>query len=156
MATDGCVAVANPDLDRIIRTVEIQTTPVLIGKNLTWVRPSNLSSERKMFADTLQAWAQTKKNGKEGDLLKFYARDFSADGKDLTKFGRNLRKELANLRKRPVQLNDISLIRWSDEAEIMVATFGEIIAGEKTGRTVRQYWQRRSNVWRIIYEGAVG
>lgn len=156
LATDGCVAVANPDLDRIIRTVEIQTTPVLIGKNLTWVRPSNLSSERKMFADTLQAWAQTKKNGKEGDLLKFYARDFSADGKDLTKFGRNLRKELANLRKRPVQLNDISLIRWSDEAEIMVATFGEIIAGEKTGRTVRQYWQRRSNVWRIIYEGAVG
>ncbi|OOV08800.1 L,D-transpeptidase family protein [Rhodoferax fermentans] len=48
-ATDGCVAVANPDLERILRTVEVRTTPVLIEKNLNWVRPDKLASQRQQF-----------------------------------------------------------------------------------------------------------
>lgn len=154
-ATDGCVAVANPDLDRIIRTVEIRTTPVLIGKNFRWVRPANLVGERQTFANTLQTWAKAKQSGKEGELLKYYANDFAADGKDLTQFSQVLRAELAKLRERSIQLSDVSLIRWADEAEVMVATFGEVAEGEKSGRTVRQYWQLRNNAWKIIFEGVV-
>ena len=30
---DGCVVLANPDLERIIRTVEVRSTPVVIGSN---------------------------------------------------------------------------------------------------------------------------
>ena len=71
-------------------------------------------------------------------------------------FSAGLRAEVAKLGNRAVQLNDVSLIRWIDEADTMVATFGEVLEGEKTGRTVRQYWQRRNNAWKIIYEGAIG
>ena len=155
-ATDGCVAVANPDLTRIIATVEIRTTPVLIGKNFQWVRATDASSERQAFSDTLQTWARTKKPGQESALLKFYASDFNAEGRDLGQFSAGLRAEVAKLGNRAVQLNDVSLIRWTDEADTMVATFGEVLAGDKTGRTVRQYWQRRNNTWKIIYEGAIG
>jgi hypothetical protein len=38
----------------------------------------------------------------------------------------------------------------------MVATFGEVRDGEAVGRTIRQYWQRRSSGWKIVYEGVVG
>lgn len=155
-ATEGCVAVANPDLDRIIRTVEIRTTPVLIGQNFRWLRPSQLVAEKQMFIDTLKTWAQAKKDGQAADLLRFYAHDFNADGKDLAQFARGLRTELQKLGGRAVQLSDMSLIRWTDEAEILVATFGEVVAGERSGRTVRQYWQRRGQVWKIIYEGVAG
>jgi len=155
-ATDGCVAVANPDLTRIIETVEIRTTPVLIGKNFKWVRSTGASSERQAFMDILQTWARAKKRGQESALMEFYASDFSAEGRDLDQFSAGLRAEVAKLGKRAVRLNDVSLIRWTDEADIMVATFGEVLAGNKTGRTVRQYWQQRNNVWKIIYEGAIG
>jgi murein L,D-transpeptidase YafK len=155
-ATDGCVAVANPDLTRIIETVEIRTTPVLIGKNFQWVRPINNADERQVFIDTLQTWAQAKKPGRETELMKFYANDFSAEGLDLSKFSQGLRTEISKRGNREVQLNDVSLIRWVDEADTMVATFGEVLAGDKAGRTVRQYWQRRNGVWKIIYEGAAG
>ena len=155
-ATDGCVAVANPDLTRIIETVEIRTTPVLIGKNFKWVRSTGASSERQAFSDILQTWARAKKRGQESALMEFYASDFSAEGRDLNQFSSDLRAEVAKLGKRAVRINDVSLIRWTDEADIMVATFGEVLAGNKTGRTVRQYWQQRNNVWKIIYEGAIG
>ena len=155
-ATEGCVAVANPDLDRIIRTVEIRTTPVLIGKNFRWLRPSQLVAEKQLLTDTVKTWAQTKKDGQAADLLRFYAHDFYADGKDLAQFAQGLRTELQKLGGRAVQLSDMSLIRWTDEAEILVATFGEVVTGERSGRTVRQYWQRRGQTWKIIYEGVAG
>jgi hypothetical protein len=63
---------------------------------------------------------------------------------------------MVKLGRKPIQLNDVSLIRWTDEAEILVATFGELVQGERTGRTVRQYWQKRSEAWKIIYEGVLG
>ncbi|MBA3058769.1 MAG: L,D-transpeptidase family protein [Gammaproteobacteria bacterium] len=154
-ATDGCVAVANPDLVRIIRTVEIRTTPVLIGKNLNWVRPDKLAGQKKQFSEILQTWTNAKRKGRENELLQFYANDFSAEGKDLKSFGLSLRAELNKTGNKPVSLKDISLIRWTDEAETMVATFGEVLDGEKVGRTVRQYWQHRPGGWKIIYEGLV-
>jgi murein L,D-transpeptidase YafK len=154
-STDGCVAVANPDLERIIRTVEIRTTPVLIGKNLNWVRPDKLADQKKQFSETLQTWTNAKRNGRENELLQFYAGDFSAEGKDLTSFSTSLRTELKKLGNKPVNLKDVSLIRWTDDADTMVATFGEVQDGEKVGRTVRQYWQHRPGGWKIIYEGLV-
>jgi murein L,D-transpeptidase YafK len=155
-ATEGCVAMANPDLDRIISTVEIRTTPVLIGKNFKWVRPTDLQSERQQLEGTLLSWASAKSSGNVSEILKYYASDFSADGKDLNAFGKGVRAEMVRLGRKPIQLNDVSLIRWTDEAEILVATFGELVQGERTGRTVRQYWQKRSEAWKIIYEGVLG
>jgi hypothetical protein len=155
-ATDGCVAVSNPDLDRIIRTVEIRTTPVLIGENLSWVGPAELDTQKKMFTNTLQTWARTKQGGQESALLTFYANDFIADGKDLSQYRLNLRAELTRLGNQTVQLSDISLIRWTDEADLMVVTFGEVVTGQRSGRTIRQYWQQRANTWKIIYEGVLG
>lgn len=155
-ATEGCVAMANPDLDRIISTVEIRTTPVLIGKNLQWVRPTELQRERDQLEGTLLSWASAKSSGDVRELLKYYAHDFSADGKDLNAFGKNVHADIAKLGRKPIELNDVSLIRWTDEAEILVATFGELVQGARTGRTVRQYWQKRSETWKIIYEGVLG
>ena len=155
-ATEGCVAMANPDLDRIISTVEIRTTPVLIGKNFRWVRPTELQSERQQLEGTLLSWATAKSSGNARELMKYYASDFSADGKDLNAFSKGVQAEMIKLGRKPIQLNDVSLIRWTDEAEILVATFGELVQGERTGRTVRQYWQKRSEAWRIIYEGVLG
>ena len=44
LATDGCVALANPDLERLLRTVEPRTTPVVIARQLDWVAPSGVGS----------------------------------------------------------------------------------------------------------------
>ena len=38
-ASDGCVVLANPDLEHIIRTVEVRTTPVVIPSISKWISP---------------------------------------------------------------------------------------------------------------------
>ena len=154
-ATDGCVVLANPDLDRIIRTVEVRTTPVVISPRLEWVQPHNARAESKPFEAALAAWRNAKSSGNIDHLLRFYTPDFNSFGKTLTEWVPDLRNEVDRVRGRPIQLKDLSYLRWTDAADTMVVTFGEVADGSLTGPTKRQYWVRQGDEWKIFFEGII-
>jgi L,D-transpeptidase YnhG len=81
-ATDGCVVLANPDLERIIRTVEVRTTPVVIAQTLQWVAPQTTRADAQRFEDALKAWRTAKSSGDITDHIGFYAADFSSRRQD--------------------------------------------------------------------------
>jgi len=154
-ATDGCVAVANPDLQRIIQTVEIQSTPVLITQRLTWVRQQDLAPERAGFDATLDRWVRAKSAGDMRGLLSLYAPDFAADGKRLEDYQQLLQQEVARLAGRTLRLAEISVLGWSDDAQVRVVTFAQTATGVRGHRVMRQYWERRGQSWQIVYETAL-
>ncbi len=154
-ATDGCVVLANPDLERIIRTVEVRTTPVVIAQQLQWVPPSTAQSEGRSFEAALQAWRSAKASGDLNHLLGFYAQDFSSNGKTLADWGKTLRAEVDRARGKDVLLKDVSYLRWTDSADTMVVTFGELLGDARTGMTKRQYWVRQGDRWKIFFEGVI-
>ena len=155
LSTDGCVVMANPDLERIIKTVEIRTTPVVIAQHLKWVAPQTVRADSKSIEDALNAWHAAKSSGDAQRLLTWYAPDFTSYGKTLTEWAPAVQTELKQLAGRGVQLKDVSYLRWTDSADTMVVTFGELIQGSKTGRTKRQYWTRQGNQWKIFFEGTI-
>ncbi len=155
-ATDGCVVLANPDLERIIRTVEIRSTPVVIASSLQWVPQHQLQADAKPFGEALAAWRAARTHGDVDRLLSFYAPDFSSNGKSVAEWTPQLRSEVQRTRGREVQLKDLSLLRWTDSAETMVVTFGEVPAGARTGPVKRQYWMRTGGQWKIFFEGVIG
>lgn len=156
-ATDGCVVLANPDLDHIIRTVEVRTTPVVISPRLEWVAPHSVRAQGKPFEDALTAWRNAKSSGNIDQLLRFYTPDFNSFGKKtLTEWVPELRDELDKTRGRGIQLKDLSYLRWTDAADTMVVTFGEVAVGSITGPTKRQYWVRQGSEWKIFFEGIIG
>lgn len=154
-ATDGCVVLANPDLDHIIRTVEVRSTPVVISPQLQWVSPSSSRGEAKPFEDALLAWRNAKTSGDINQVLSFYTTDFSSNGKSLAQWTPTLRSEMDKMQGRTIQLKDVSYLRWTDSADTMVATFGEVADGVRVGWTKRQYWIRQGNHWKIFFEGVL-
>ena len=156
LATDGCVVVANPDLDQIIRTVEVRTTPVVISQRLNWVTPNSVRSDGKPFEAALTAWQTAKSSGDMGRILSFYSPDFNSNGKTLSEWTPALRSEIGKVRGRAIQLKDLSLLRWTDTADTMVVTFGEVADGTRTGPVKRQYWARQGSQWKIFFEGVIG
>lgn len=155
LATDGCVAVANPDLLRIIQTVEIQSTPVLISQSLTWVSQQDLAPERVGFDATLDRWARAKSTGDMRGLLSHYAPDFAADGKRFEDYQPLLQQEVVRLAGRALRLAEVSVLGWSDDAQVRVVTFAQTVTGVRGHRVMRQYWERRSQSWQIVYETAL-
>lgn len=155
-ATDGCVVLANPDLERIISTVEVRTTPVVIAQTLNWVAPQSTRVDAQRFEDTLNAWRAAKTSGDAERALAFYAADFSAGGKSLAQWAPTLRTEVERVRGREIELKDLTYLRWTDSSDTMVVTFGEVASGARSGTTKRQYWVRQGQQWKIFYEGATG
>lgn len=155
LATDGCVVLANPDLEHIIRTVEIRSTPVVIAPQLQWVEPREIRAQAKPFEEALHAWRNAKTMGKLDQILSFYTRDFSSNGKSLAQWTPTLQAEVTKMRGRTIELKDVSYIRWTDSADTMVVTFGELAMGQKVGVTKRQYWIRQDNQWKIFFEGTI-
>lgn len=155
-ATDGCVVLANPDLARIVKTVEVRTTPVVIAPSLRWVSPAGVQAENRHFSDVLQAWRSAKASGDANRLMAFYTPDFTVNGKTLAESAPLMKVELGKMRGRQVELKDLSVLRWTDSADTMVVTFGEVPVGARTGPVKRQYWMRQGPQWKIFFEGVIG
>ena len=156
LATDGCVVLANPDLERIIRTVEVRTTPVVIAQQLSWVAPTTARADGKTFELALNSWHAAKSSGDIARVMRWYTSDFTSYGKTLTEWTPALQTELKKQQGRSVQLKDISMMRWKDSNDTVVVTFGELIQGAKTGQVKRQYWMRQGDDWKIFFEGVIG
>jgi murein L,D-transpeptidase YafK len=154
-ATDGCVVLANPDLQHIIRAVEVRTTPVVIATQLQWVAPHSARAQSKHFEDALQGWRNAKTAGNLDQVLAYYALDFNSNGKSLSQWTPTLKTELHQTQGRTIQLKDLSYLRWIDTTDTMVVTFGEVADGTRVGWTKRQYWVRQENQWKIFFEGII-
>jgi len=154
-ATDGCVVLANPDLQHIIRTVEVRTTPVVIAAKLDWVVPQSIRAISKPFEDALLGWRNAKTSGNLQQLLTYYTPDFNSNGKSLSQWMPTLKTELDQTQGRTIQLKDLSYLRWTDTNDTMVVTFGEVADGTRVGWTKRQYWIRQENQWKIFFEGVI-
>ncbi len=154
-ATDGCVVLANPDLMHIVRTVEVRTTPVVIANSLEWIAPQSTRTVSKPFEDALLGWRNAKTSGNLQQVLSYYTPDFSSNGKTLAQWTPTLKSEMHQTQGRTIQIKDLSLLRWTDAADTMVVTFGEVADGIRTGWTKRQYWIRQDNQWKIFFEGVI-
>jgi len=155
LSTDGCVALANPDLDRIIKTVAVGSTPVLIVQSVKWVAPQSLKADAQSFEQVLQDWQRAKSSGDMAQIMAWYTPDFSSFGKTLAEWTPALQGEIQRLGRRELQIKDVSYMRWTDSADTMVVTFGELVKGAKTGLTKRQYWTRQGSQWKIFFEGVI-
>lgn len=153
LASDGCLVMANPDLLRLIQSVEVGSTPVVIAPQLQWVDARSVKSESKPFDDTLQAWRSAKVEGNLDRVMSFYTQDFNSYGKTLAQWSGVIRSELVKAQGHGIELKDVSYLRWTDSADTMVVTFGEVLTGKRTGWTKRQYWTRQSGQWKIFFEG---
>ena len=154
-ASDGCVVLANPDLNRLIRTVQVRTTPVVIAEKLEWQPPHTVASNSQAFAAALTRWQEAKSSGDMPRLLKFYTANFRSQDKNLEQWTPTLRQEVERVQGRPITLKDLSYLQWTDTADTMVVTFGEVIEGMRTGMTKRQYWIRQGIQWQIFFEGVI-
>lgn len=156
LATDGCVAISNPDLERLMRTVEPRSTPVIIAQELQWVAPRTAQTERREFDALLEAWSKAKSEGDIPRLQRFYTPDFKSASQHPLERWLTALVPSEDQRGREVHIKDKSYLRWTDADDTMVVTFGEVIAGSRTGTTRRQYWTRKGTQWQIFYEGVIG
>lgn len=155
-STDGCVVLANPELQSIIDRVQLRNTPVVIARSLQWVAPAVKEPERRSLSNLLEGWRTARASGDINRLMAFYSAQFSNGGKDLSQWRQMIERDIQQVRGRELQLKDVSILGWRDQSDVLVITFGEVAEGQRTGAVKRQYWGKEGGLWKIFYEGVIG
>lgn len=154
-STDGCLVLSNPDILKVIRQVAVGATPIVVSSQLVWKPANQLQAQARPFESALSAWREAKVAGDLNKVLSFYTPDFASYGKNLAQYTPQIKSELKAIRGHRLELKDLSYLNWSDSADTMVTTFGEVVEGQRTGVHKRQYWVRSNKDWQIFFEGVI-
>lgn len=155
LATDGCVVLANHDMQILLELQGTASTPVLIAERLEWVE-ENAATLPESFEGALQDWLRQRLGGKPEALAGFYSPRFEREALGFDYWWPRLSRHYRNTRKvQPLQLQ--SALAWRDEEDLIVAT---LTPQNHTGGTdvrrverVRTYWRLEDGHWKIVYEG---
>lgn len=154
-ASNGCVVLANDDLDRLAPYLQVGVTPVIITSRMDW-RTEKDNAERDALLRSIEQWRRDWSSLDTETYLKHYARNFSSDNMDHAAWARQ--KRLVNSAKSWIKVNisDISVFTYPEQPDMAVVNFEQDYNSSNLSNRMkkRQYWIKQNNRWQIIYEGA--
>jgi murein L,D-transpeptidase YafK len=153
LATDGCVALSNPDLRELSPLVDRQSTPVVIAESLTWVAASKMPDKQSDFMRRFEAWREARLAKADNLHDKFYSQTVHAAADAASAEAPRPERESAG--RPPVSVENLSVLSWHDEDDVMIVTYTEAAKREPQGHVKRQYWMRQAGDWSIIFEGPI-
>ena len=155
LSSDGCVVLANPDLQRLYATAEVGKTVVVISENIQFIDKNQWNKERSAVNQLMQQWQQDMEAADADKVLINYSANFrSAVGESLSTWF-NRQQKAFNGARPSIKLRDLSLYRYPGAQDTIVSTFVQETSIGKSKNVVRkrQYWQREGSQWKIVYEG---
>jgi murein L,D-transpeptidase YafK len=156
-ASNGCVVLANSDLDALARSLQIGVTPVIISEDIEWLSPEDWASERTSFGKQLEQWRADWESLDTERYLTHYSKSFSAPNQDLDSWSRHKRFVNGGKSWIKVKLSNLSMFRDPGKDGLVLVTFDQEYSSNNLSNTVtkRQYWLQEAGRWRIVYEGTV-
>ncbi len=155
-ASEGCLAIANEDLNAIWPDLDISNTPVIISENLDWVNDSDVDKRSSKFAEAFSEWRRDWESRDVDAYAAHYSRDFNGGNKNYAGWVRHKRR--INSRKKFIRIgvDNLSVFSYPGEQNLLVVTFDQNYHSDNYANRVtkRQYWRREADgIWRIVFEG---
>ncbi len=155
-ASNGCVVLANADLDALSKKLQIGLTPVIISEQVEWLSLDDWNAERNALNAEIGHWRSDWESRDTERYLSHYSKKFSTDNENLADWGRHKRQVNSGKSWIKVDLSNFSMFRNPGKDELVVVTFDQDYRSNNLSNTMkkRQYWTKEGSKWRIIYEGA--
>ncbi len=154
-ASDGCIVLANADLESVGRTVQVGLTTVIIADEVQWSDAKSVEAERGSLAAALEQWRADWQSRETERYLVHYSKRFTAGNQNLAAWATHKRAVNAGKRWIEVGVSGVSMFRYPREDFVQV-TFEQQYRSDTLSNTMRkrQYWIREDGAWKILYEGA--
>jgi murein L,D-transpeptidase YafK len=155
-ASNGCVVLANADLDALSDKLQIGLTPVIISEQVEWLSLDDWTAERNALNAEIERWRGDWESLNTETYLTHYSKNFSADSENLSEWGRHKLQVNSGKSWIKLKLSNFSMFRNPGKDELVVVTFDQDYRSSNLSNTMkkRQYWTKEGSKWRIIYEGA--
>ena len=155
-ASNGCVVLANADLDALSNKLQVGLTPVIISEQVEWLSLDDWNAERNALNAEIERWRSDWESLDTERYLTHYSKKFSADREHYADWVRHKRQVNGGKSWIKLNLSNFSMFRNPGKDELVVVTFDQDYRSSNLSNTMkkRQYWTKEGGKWRIIYEGA--
>lgn len=154
-ASDGCVVLANDDLNKLAPYLQVGITPVIITNQMDWSNEQD-QSERDALLQEIEQWRKDWASLDTDAYLRHYSRDFSSDSVNYAAWAKQ--KQLVNSAKAwiKVNLSNVSVFTYPEQPNMVVVNFEQDYNSSNLSNRMkkRQYWIKHNDRWQIVYEGA--
>jgi murein L,D-transpeptidase YafK len=157
LATDGCVALSNPDLLDMASYIERQETPILIAERIEWIDPADALRRQAGFMKAFDGWKAAREKADTEAQARFYAADSrSVVLRQTPDPAQAERRKAVAISSGAAAVVGVSVLTWKDDRDVVVVTFTESTPNLGRPRLKRQYWLEHAGSWQVIYEGSLG
>ena len=155
-ASDGCVVLANQDLDSLSKSLQIGLTPVIISNSIEWLSLDDWQNERTSLLKMIEEWRQDWESRNPDQYAQHYSHKFNADGQNYQSWTVQKRKVNAAKSWIKVGTSNVSMFRNPGREEYVVVTFEQDYRSSNLSKQMkkRQYWIKEGGRWKIVFEGA--
>ena len=155
-ASDGCIVLANPDIESVGRYLQVGLTPVIIADDVEWADAAAVEAERASLAAAIEHWRADWESRDTERYLGHYSERFKAGAQDFAAWSAHKRKVNAGKRWVKVGLSQVAMFRYPRERDFVVVTYQQDYRSNSLSNVMRkrQYWMREDGGWKILYEGA--
>lgn len=155
-ASDGCVVLANVDLDALGDQLQIGKTQVVISENVEWSTFDQLAGERKEFLEVPERWRADWESRETNRYLEHYAKQFKSADQNLAAWSAHKKQVNEGKDWIKLKLGNVGVLRNPGKEDLMVVSFDQDYKSNNLNNLMRktQYWIREGGRWRIVYEGA--
>ena len=154
-ASNGCVVLANEDLNKLAPYLQVGITPVIITNQMDWDNDQD-QIERATLLQAVEQWRKDWVSRNTDAYLNHYARNFSSNEMDYPAWAKQ--KQLVNSGKSWVKIGitNVSMFTYPEQPDMVVVNFEQDYGSNNLSNRMkkRQYWIKQDNLWKIIYEGA--
>ncbi|RMX02218.1 hypothetical protein D8I35_18595 [Corticibacter populi] len=149
-ASDGCLVLANPDLEVLMQTVA-RRTPVLIRERLDWIAPQ--APERLRVADAFMRHIDAWEAAWRSPQLQRLDTVYEAPLLESQALQARQQRQAEHLAAPDFVLQDVSVYSWSDaQGEVRVVNLRATSQVFPNGLALRQYWRQVGGAWKIFSE----
>lgn len=155
LSSDGCVVLTNPDLHKLVSSVEVGKTPVVISESIDFVSKTKWESERNLAARLVDNWRRDIESLSPNRVMDNYSRKFKSErGEDLQTWLAKHQQFLSGVRNLSIKLRDATYFFYPGREDMIVSTFTQesMFGKNKTSIRKRQYWAKEGAGWKIVYE----
>jgi len=149
------VVLSNDDLNKLAPYLQVGITPVIITNQMDWSNEQD-QNERDALQHEVEQWRKDWASLDTEGYLKHYSRDFSNGSMDFAAWVKQ--KQQVNSAKSwiKVNLSNVSMFTYPEQPDMVVVDFEQDYSSNNLSNRMkkRQYWIKRDNHWKIIYEGA--
>jgi murein L,D-transpeptidase YafK len=154
-ASDGCVVLANEDLNKLVPYLQAGITPVIITNHMDWSDVHD-KEDRNALLHQFEQWRKDWASLNTNAYLTHYSHNFTSENVDYGAWAKQ--KQLVNSGKSWIKVNltNVSVFTYPEQPNMVVINFEQDYTSNNLSNRMkkRQYWVKSSKGWQIIYEGA--